>query len=59
MSEEEIKSVKVVLLGESCVGKTCIISRFVNNMYDEEIMEVVVNPIQQKKWNLNFLVEKK
>ena len=33
MSEEEVKSVKVVLLGESGVGKTCIISRFVNNIY--------------------------
>ena len=34
MSEEEIKSVEVVLLGESGVGKTCIISRFVNNIYN-------------------------
>ena len=36
MSEEEVKSVKVVLLGESGVGKTCIISRFVNNLYDDK-----------------------
>ena len=27
---------KVVLLGESGVGKTCIISRYVNNTYDEK-----------------------
>ena len=36
MSEEEVKSVKVVLLGETGVGKTCIISRFVNNLYDDK-----------------------
>ena len=29
-------SCKVVLLGESGVGKTCIISRYVNNTYDEK-----------------------
>ena len=27
---------KVVLLGESGVGKTCIISRYVNNTYDQK-----------------------
>ena len=35
MSEEEAKPVKAVLIGESGVGKTSIISRFVNNMYDD------------------------
>ena len=34
MSDKSL-SCKVVLLGESGVGKTCIISRFVNNTYDE------------------------
>ena len=38
MSEEEEKSVKVVLLGEAGVRKTCIISRFVNNMYEDKTM---------------------
>ena len=38
MSEEEVKSVKVVLLGESGVGKTCIISRFVNDIYEDNTM---------------------
>ena len=32
MSEEEPKTVKAVLLGEAGVGKTCLISRFVNNI---------------------------
>ena len=29
---------KVVLLGESSVGKTCIITRFVDNEFDKEIL---------------------
>ena len=29
---------KVVLLGESSVGKTCIISRFVDNEFEKEIL---------------------
>ena len=30
----EVINVKIVLIGESGVGKTCIISRFVNDMFD-------------------------
>ena len=35
---ENIKTCKVVLLGESGVGKTCIISRFINNTFEDNIM---------------------
>ena len=35
---EGMKSIKVVLLGESGVGKTCIISRFINNVFEDNIM---------------------
>ena len=39
MSEDgEAKTCKVVLLGESGVGKTCIISRYTNNTFEENIM---------------------
>ena len=38
MSEDEAKPVKTVLIGEAGVGKTCIISRFVNNMYEDKTM---------------------
>lgn len=31
----EVKSCKLVLLGESGVGKTCIISRYVKNLFDD------------------------
>ena len=36
--EEEEEICKVVLLGESGVGKTCIISRFINNTFEDDLM---------------------
>ena len=41
MSEEDAKPVKVVLLGDSGVGKTSIISRFVNNMFEQKVMPTI------------------
>ena len=32
---EDAKTCKVVILGESGVGKTCIISRFINDTFDD------------------------
>ena len=34
--DDEAQTCKVVLLGESGVGKTCIISRFINNTFDQD-----------------------
>ena len=34
----EPEAVKVVLLGESAVGKTCIISQFIDNKFDQSIL---------------------
>ena len=36
ISKEKTPNCKVVLLGESGVGKTCIISRYINGTYDEK-----------------------
>ena len=36
--DEGAQTCKVVLLGESGVGKTCIISRFINNTFEEGLM---------------------
>ena len=34
---DNLKVCKVVLIGESGVGKTCIASRFINDTYDDEV----------------------
>ena len=36
--DDSAKTCKVVLLGESGVGKTCIIARFINNTFEDNIM---------------------
>ena len=36
--DDSVKTCKVVLLGESGVGKTCIIARFINNTFEDNIM---------------------
>ncbi len=36
--EENTKTCKVVLLGESGVGKTCIIARFINNTFEDNLI---------------------
>ena len=38
MDEENCETLKVVLIGESGVGKTCIINRYLNNSFEEEGM---------------------
>jgi len=38
MDEENCENLKVVLIGESGVGKTCIINRYLNNLFDEDGM---------------------
>ena len=35
---EDAKTIKVVILGESGVGKTSIISRFINDTFEEELV---------------------
>ena len=36
-TNEVIKGIKIVLLGEAGVGKTCLISRFITGQFDEKI----------------------
>ena len=35
--DKKEKEVKVILLGDSGVGKSCIINRYINNAYDPNI----------------------
>ena len=36
--DDDAQTCKVVLLGESGVGKTCIIARFINNTFEENLI---------------------
>ena len=36
--KENTKTCKVILLGEYGVGKTCIIARFINNIFEDNII---------------------
>ena len=40
-NEENTKTCKVVLLGESGIGKTYIIARFINNTFEDNIMNTI------------------
>ena len=53
MSEDEAKPVKTVLIGEAGVGKTCIISRFVNNIYDDNTMSNINPAFSAKTMKFN------
>ena len=46
---ENAQSCKVVLLGESGVGKTSIISRFINNVFGENIISTTGASYEGKK----------
>ena len=50
--EEDDEVCKVVLLGESGVGKTCIISRYINGTYEEDLMST--NGASYASKNLTF-----
>jgi small GTP-binding protein len=43
MSKKETESLKVVLLGDSGVGKTSIINRFANNIFESKFMSTLTS----------------
>ena len=49
MSEDEnIEIIKIVIIGESSVGKTSIISQFADNIFQEELISTVGGSFNQK-----------
>ena len=38
LTQEDVQICKVVLLGESSVGKTCIISRFIDDLFQTDVI---------------------
>ena len=51
--EEDIIEIKIILLGESGVGKTSIISRYVENTFSEEVMSSNSMTYVQKELTIN------
>ena len=45
---EDVKNCNVVLLGETWVGKTSIISRFINDTFEGELITRTGAPMQVK-----------
>ena len=53
----ETRDIKVILLGESGVGKTCIINRYINNEFSQEIESTLGSSFQTKeiqKGDINY-----
>lgn len=44
---------KIILLGDSGVGKTCIINRYINNTYVENQQSTINADFEEKKLNIN------
>ena len=49
MSDEEEEFYKVVLIGQSGVGKTCIINQYINNKFDENTMSTISSQYIRKR----------
>ena len=45
----KIKDIKVILLGDTGVGKTCIINRYINNKFDSNIENTVYSSFSTKE----------
>ena len=51
--EEEEKTIKVILIGESGVGKTSIIYRYVEDIFNEETLSTISVSSMEKRITLN------
>ena len=49
MGETPIASVKIVILGEMNVGKTCVINRYVHGIYTDFIANSIGTSFSDKK----------
>ena len=45
---EYAKQIKVILVGETGVGKTCIIHRYINGKFNEDTLSTITNSSMQK-----------
>ena len=45
--------IKIILIGEAGVGKTCIINRYINHRFDEDTINTISTSCEQKTIILN------
>jgi small GTP-binding protein len=50
---DELKKIKVILVGESGVGKTCIIYRYIEDKFNEDTLSSISMSCAEKKIKLN------
>lgn len=51
---KEVKQVlKVLILGDAAVGKSCIMSRFINNQFEENSFHTIGVEFLNKEFSLN------
>ena len=53
MNKKNRKVYKVLLLGYECVGKTCIIDKYINNTFNEATISTIGVDIASKTFNIN------
>ena len=53
MKNDDEISIKVTLIGESSVGKTCIINKFCKNIFEEKVESTLGANYSQKKIEIN------
>ena len=50
---EETRSVKVILVGDTGVGKTCIIYRYIHDVFNDNTFSTITASYEQKTITLN------
>ena len=57
-NQDNAQQCKVVLLGETFVGKTCIINRFINNKFETDVSPTKGASFEKKQLKLMNLMKK-
>ena len=54
MSSEESEELKLIILGDSCCGKTALAERYVNGTFSTEIQSTVATSLYLKQVQISF-----
>ena len=51
--QDDVLQLKFLVIGESCIGKTCVIERYVNNTFKENYIATIGVDVHLKKLEIN------